>query len=90
MLSATIQKRWEALPEISKQGKKINGLFRLMMQPDLWMQAYGKIYSNKGANTPGVEGISQDGFSMDRVTNTIDLLTHKVKRSNRAPKHAEP
>ncbi len=74
MLSATIQKRWEALPEISKQGKKINGLFRLMMQPDLWMQAYGKIYSNKGANTPGVEGISQDGFSMDRVTNTIDLL----------------
>jgi group II intron reverse transcriptase/maturase len=74
MLSATVEKRLNAIPEVSKQGKRINGLFRLMEHQELWMMAYAKIHANAGASTPGVDGSSMDGFSEDRVENLIELL----------------
>jgi retron-type reverse transcriptase len=39
MLPATVIRRLEALGDISKQGKPINGLFRLMENPILWYEA---------------------------------------------------
>ena len=51
MLSATVSKRLEALPDISKPGKRINGLFRLLESQELWQEAYAKIHTNKGAIT---------------------------------------
>jgi hypothetical protein len=36
MLPDTARKRLEAMAEISKNGKRINGLFRLMENPELW------------------------------------------------------
>lgn len=74
MLPNTVQKRLEALGNLSKQGKRINGLFRLMESPDLWLQAYAKIYANAGATTKGVDSVTMDGFSMERVANMITLL----------------
>ena len=74
MLSATVEKRLNAIPEVSKQGKRINGLFRLMENRELWMMAYAKIQANTGATTPGIDGSSMDGFSEDRVDNLIELL----------------
>lgn len=67
-------KRLEALSEIPRQGKRINGLFRLMMSPELWLQAYANIYANKGATTRGVGSVTMDGFSEERVANIIKLL----------------
>jgi retron-type reverse transcriptase len=74
MLSDTASKRMRALPEISKQGKRINGLFRLMENLELWEQAYANIYPNKGAMTPGVGPVTMDGFSTERAANLIELL----------------
>ena len=56
MLSATVMRRLEALGDISKQGKRINGLFRLLEDRVLWHEANAHIYANKGALTPGVDG----------------------------------
>src|SRR5437016_13703381 len=67
MLPATVIRRLEALTTISKQGKRINGLFRLMEAPILWYEAYAKIYANEGAITKGVDEITLDGFSEERV-----------------------
>jgi RNA-directed DNA polymerase len=53
----------EALETISTQGKRINGLFRLLENPILWHEAYAKIYANEGATTPGVDKMTLDGFS---------------------------
>jgi hypothetical protein len=39
MLPAQVIKRMEALGGISKQGKRLNGLFRLMESPILWYEA---------------------------------------------------
>ena len=74
MLSATVSKRLEALPDISKQGKRINGLFRLLESQELWQAAYAKIHTNKGALTRGVDGTTMDGYSEERVANMIALL----------------
>jgi hypothetical protein len=49
MLPATVIRRLEALATISKQGKRINGLFRLMLNPIVWHEAYANIYANAGA-----------------------------------------
>ncbi|MGA2225852.1 MAG: reverse transcriptase domain-containing protein [Syntrophobacteraceae bacterium] len=74
MLSDTTTKRLDAIGEISKTGKRINGLFRLMENPALWEQAYANIYSNKGAMTKGVDGATLDGFSSERAVKVIKLL----------------
>ncbi len=74
MLSATVMRRLEALGTISKQGKRINGLFRLLEDHVLWHEAYAHIYANKGALTPGVDGGTLDGFSEERVASIMTRL----------------
>ena len=74
MLPDTVNKRLEALGTLSKQHKRINGLFRLMESPSLWEQAYANIYANKGATTPGVGKVTMDGFTMERAINLIEWL----------------
>jgi group II intron reverse transcriptase/maturase len=74
MLPDRASKRLQALPDISKEGKRVNGLFRLMEVPELWLQAYANINANKGAMTPGVGPVTMDGFSIERAVNLIELL----------------
>ena len=62
MLPATVHTRLDALEQISRQGKKINGLFRLMESPDLWLQAYANRYPNQGAVTRGIDAVTMDGL----------------------------
>ena len=74
MLPDTTIKRLGELNKLSKQGKRLNGLFRLMESPILWLHAYSNIYSNEGATTKGVGNSTMDGFSDERVINIIKLL----------------
>jgi Retron-type reverse transcriptase len=74
MLPETVIRRVQSLSVISKTGKRVNGLFRLMQAPLLWEQAYQKIAPNKGALTPGVDGATFDGFSPDKVHSIIARL----------------
>src|ERR671924_728638 len=86
MLTATVMRRLAALGEISKQGKRINGLFRLLENPILWHEAYANIYANEGAITPGVDEVTLDGFSQERVTAIITRLkngTYRFKPTRR-------
>jgi hypothetical protein len=71
MLPATVIRRLEALGDISKQGKRLNGLFRLIQQPILWYEAYANIYSNDGALTKGVDGVTLGGFSEQRIASIM-------------------
>ena len=74
MLPVTVKRRLATIPEVSRSGKRINGLFRLMEAPDFWMRVYQKIHANKGAITPGVNRNTMDGFSDERVLNLLELL----------------
>lgn len=63
----TVEKRLDSIVELSRQGKRINGLFRLLGCSLLWERAYEQIAPNKGALTPGTDPENTlDGFSLER------------------------
>ncbi len=74
MLTDTTMKRLDTLGILSRKGKRINGLFRLIENPTLWMQAYVNISANRGVTTKGVDGKSLDGFSKERVFEIVKSL----------------
>ena len=75
MLSDYTSRNLDRIEQVSRQGKKVQGLFRLMTNSsDLWLEAYAKIYANKGAITKGIDNNTLDGMSEDRITNLINLL----------------
>jgi hypothetical protein len=74
ILPETVKKRLEALGNLSRQGKRANGLYSLMESPHLWLQTFAKIHANKGATTAGVDQATMNGFSMEWVANIIALL----------------
>ncbi len=67
MHSDIAMRRLEAIPTVSKTGKRINGLFRLLTCEDLWVRAYSKIATNKGSMTPGSDGETFDGISLEKI-----------------------
>ena len=67
MQTATILRQIEMLPTLSRAGKRINGLHRLMRSPDLYELAYNKVSRNKGAMTPGIDGETFDGMSLEKL-----------------------
>ncbi len=82
MLSHTALKRLEQLPTLSVTGKRVNGLFNLMKCNLLWERAYERIARNQGSLTPGVDGETFDGFSLER----LHRLTTRVFSGTYAPK----
>lgn len=71
MRPEVVEKRLASLPELSRQGKRINGLHRLLACPKLWEQAYEAIAPNRGALTPGVEPTTLEGFSLKWMEDII-------------------
>ncbi|MBV8337609.1 MAG: hypothetical protein JO358_19665 [Alphaproteobacteria bacterium] len=75
MLPESIRRRLDSIRNLSRQGKRINGLFRLMLSPFLWEQAYAEIAPNRGALTKGVTDNTLDGFSLERVQSLISRIS---------------
>src|SRR5437879_2372051 len=63
----------EALETISKQGKPINGIFRLMEDPILWHEAYANIYANAGAMTGEETFLQQEVATWESERNTQQI-----------------
>jgi hypothetical protein len=51
------------LRERGRKGQPCAQLYRQMFNKDLYLLAYGNIYSNQGAMTPGIGGETADGMS---------------------------
>ena len=49
-------------------------LFRYLLRPDLYLEAYKHLYANSGAATKGVNGDTVDGFSEEKVAKIIQSL----------------
>ena len=70
--------RAEALMEIihdrGKRGLPLERLYRHLFSPELYLRAYGKIYRNDGAMTPGSTDETVDGMSLKKIQAIIDAL----------------
>jgi group II intron reverse transcriptase/maturase len=60
-----------------KRGLPLEDVYRQLYNPDLYRRAYGKIYKNEGAMTPGITSETVDGMSQEKIAHLIDLVRHE-------------
>jgi group II intron reverse transcriptase/maturase len=65
------------------RGLPLERLYRQLFNEQLFLMAYGRIYANDGAMTPGVDGDTPDGMSLERIREVIGLL--RAERYRFAP-----
>ena len=68
------------LRERGRRGLPLEELYRQLFNPQLYLLAYGRIYSNKGAMTPGVTGETAAGMSLGKIERIIDAMRHERYR----------
>jgi group II intron reverse transcriptase/maturase len=68
------------LRDRGRRGLPVNELFRQLFSPQLYLLAYGRIYANHGAMTPGADGRTPDGMSMSAIEDIIDAMRHERYR----------
>ena len=78
------------LRERGRRGLPLNELYRQLFNPQLYLLAYGRIYSNKGAMTPGPDAETADGMSMGKIERIIDALRHERYRFKPVRRHYIP
>jgi len=62
------------MQERGRKGKPVERLYRMLYNPELYLKAYAKLYSNKGAMTPGATAETVDGMSMQKIEAIIKTL----------------
>jgi retron-type reverse transcriptase len=68
------------LCERGRRGLPCTELYRQLFNRELYLIAYGRLYSNKGAMTPGVDGETVDGMSLGTIDRVIDAVRHERYR----------
>ena len=68
------------LRDRGRRGLPLQRLYRQLFNPQLYLLAYGRIYANQGAMTPGVDGETADGMSADRIAQIIEAMRHERYR----------
>ncbi len=68
------------LRERGRNGLTCNELYRQLFNPELYLAAYGRIYSNKGSMTPGASAETVDGMSLDKIHRIIEAMRHERYR----------
>src|SRR6266446_2948947 len=68
------------LRERGRKGLPLTQLYRQMFNRDLYLLAYGNIYSNQGAMTPGAGQETADGMSEGRIDEITELMRHERYR----------
>jgi group II intron reverse transcriptase/maturase len=68
------------LRERGRRGLPLTQLYRQMFNKDLYLLAYGNIYSNHGAMTPGASAETADGMSEGKIGQIAGLMRHERYR----------
>jgi retron-type reverse transcriptase len=68
------------LRERGRKGLPLDELYRQLFNPQLYLLAYGRIYANDGAMTPGATPETVDGMSLGKIRAIIDAVRHERYR----------
>jgi group II intron reverse transcriptase/maturase len=68
------------LRERGRKGLPLTQLYRQMFNKELYLRAYGNIYSNQGAMTPGASEETADGMSEDKIEQITGLMRREQYR----------
>lgn len=67
----------------SDRGKRklpLEGVYRQLYRPELYLRAYGRIYRNSGAMTPGSTAETVDAMSLDKINRIISVIRRESWR----------
>jgi group II intron reverse transcriptase/maturase len=70
----------DVLRERGRRGLPLERLYRQLFNPQWYLLAYGRLYSNKGSLTPGPDGETADGMSLGKIERIIDAMRHERYR----------
>ena len=68
------------LRDRGRKGLQCDELYRQMFNINLYLLAYGRIYANQGAMTPGASAETADGVSEDKIKQIIEAMRHERYR----------
>ena len=68
------------LRERGRQGLLCDELYRQLFNRELYLLAYGRIYANQGAMTPGASAETADGMSEGKIDQIIGLMRQERYR----------
>ena len=63
--------------ERGERGLPLENIYRLLYNRNLYLRAYGRIYSNQGATTKGVTAETMDGMSLAKIDRIIGALRYE-------------
>src|SRR5260370_24951842 len=67
----------ELVHERGKKGLPLERVYRQLFNRNLYLKAYGKIYRNAGALTPGVNEDTVDAMSLEKMDAIIEALRYE-------------
>ncbi|WKK20819.1 reverse transcriptase/maturase family protein [Streptomyces olivoreticuli] len=70
----------DVIRERGRQGLPLKRLYRQLFNPQLFLMAYGRIYANAGAMTPGATRETVDGMSLAKIHTIIRALRAETYR----------
>ena len=68
------------LRERGGKGLPCDELYRQLFNKELYLMAYGRIYANQGAMTPGASAETADGMSEAKIDAIIAAMRHERYR----------
>ena len=63
--------------ERGERGLPLENIYRLLYNRNLYLRAYGRLYSNQGAMTRGTTAETVDGMSLAKIDDLIDALRYE-------------
>jgi group II intron reverse transcriptase/maturase len=70
----------DVIRERGRRGLPLERLYRQLFNKELFLLAYGRIYANAGAMTPGATGETVDGMSLAKIERIIGALRSETYR----------
>ena len=70
----------EIISERGKKGLPLERVYRLLFNRDLYLMAYGKLYKNHGALTPGSTSETVDAMSLTKIDAIIEAVRQERYR----------
>lgn len=65
------------LHKLGTEGKPVSKVFRRMLDKDLFIAAYTELSQNKGRLTPGINGETIDGTTLEKLEDLIEAIRNK-------------
>ena len=78
------------LGERGRRGLPCEELYRQMHNIQLYLLAYGRIYSSQGAMTPGATPETADGMSIEKIRAITEAMRHERYRFSPAQRKYSP